>query len=81
MTRSRVTHAKRRLQGLAQTETAYFQPTPKGPTPFTIQSAYSDPTLPSDGMGWGMNIVNSKNILIFGAGFYSWYDVRDLLLL
>lgn len=32
-------------------------------------------------MGWGMNIVNSKNILIFGAGFYSWYDVSDILLL
>ena len=64
------------LQGLAQTESAYFQPTPKGPTPFTIQSAYSDPALPSDGMGWGTAISNSKDILVFGAGLYSWYDVR-----
>ncbi|VDC01655.1 unnamed protein product [Peniophora sp. CBMAI 1063] len=72
-----IANAANHYIGLAQTETAYFQPTPKGPTPFTVESAYSDPDLPSDGMGWGMNIVNSKDILIFGAGFYSWYDNYD----
>ncbi|KZV69962.1 glycoside hydrolase family 55 protein [Peniophora sp. CONT] len=59
--------------GLAQTETAYFQPSPASPAPFTINSAYGDPAT-SGGMGWSMNIASSSNILIFGAGFYSWFD-------
>lgn len=62
-----------------QTETAYFQPEPQGPTPFSVESAYNDPTPPSDGMGWAVNIVNSKDILIFGAGLYSWYDVSTFV--
>ncbi|KAG9002677.1 hypothetical protein FRB94_003712 [Tulasnella sp. JGI-2019a] len=57
--------------GLIQTETAYYQPTPGAPSPFTISTTYHDPTLPNGAthtMTWGLTIQSSSNILIYGAG-------------
>ncbi|EIM83048.1 exo-beta-1-3-glucanase [Stereum hirsutum FP-91666 SS1] len=61
--------------GLAQTESPYFQPTPAPPSPFTPISSYNDPSFPSGlTQAWAMSISNSHNILIFGAGFYSFFQ-------
>ncbi|KZP07111.1 glycoside hydrolase family 55 protein [Athelia psychrophila] len=53
--------------GLAQTETPYYQP-----------SAYNDPVYPSSGArAWAMNIASSQNIVIFGGGFYNFFNNYD----
>ncbi|EIN07518.1 exo-beta-1,3-glucanase [Punctularia strigosozonata HHB-11173 SS5] len=59
--------------GLIQTETPYYQPDPAPPTPFATNSDYNDPTTP-DQAAWGLSVQNSKNILVFGAGLYSFYQ-------
>ncbi|KAK3725363.1 hypothetical protein LTR37_000333 [Vermiconidia calcicola] len=74
--------------GFMQTETPYMQPNPLAPTPFTPNLKYGDPTFaicPSDtdpsGVpckdSWGLRIVNSKNVLIYGAGMYSFFNNYD----
>ncbi|KAG8886521.1 hypothetical protein FRB97_003032 [Tulasnella sp. 331] len=63
--------------GLIQTETAYYQPTPAAPAPFTISTTYHDPTLPNGAahsMTWGLAIQASSNIFIYGAGHYSFFQ-------
>ncbi|KAF8184871.1 exo-beta-1,3-glucanase [Mycena galopus ATCC 62051] len=63
--------------GLMQTEIPYYQPTPVAPSPFTVESAYSDPSFDGVTNAWGLNIATSSNILIFGAGLYSFYSDYD----
>jgi glucan 1,3-beta-glucosidase len=65
--------AKNHYMGLIQTETPYYQPNPTPPTPFSINSAYSDPT-GSLSAAWGLWVASSSNILVFGAGHYSFFD-------
>jgi len=60
--------------GLAQTESAYFQPQPASPAPFSVEWEYADPETAQDGLGWAMNIECSDGIIVFGAGFYSWFS-------
>jgi glucan 1,3-beta-glucosidase len=52
-----------------QAETPYFQSNPAAPAPFTASQA-SDPTF--DGkpgsMAWGMRVVDSQDLFMFGAG-------------
>ncbi|KAI8622108.1 glucan 1,3-beta-glucosidase GLUC78 precursor [Chytriomyces sp. MP71] len=64
-----------------QVETPYYQGTPNALVPFPVNSQYNDPTFsdcsPSDlacARTWGLRIVNSKNIIAYGAGLYSFYD-------
>ncbi|KAL8291948.1 hypothetical protein RQP46_002206 [Phenoliferia psychrophenolica] len=60
--------------GLAQTETPYYQPSPAVPSPFKA-SRSSDPTYPSDlKSAWAFYVQKSKNILVGGAGFYSFFS-------
>ncbi|EPT06075.1 hypothetical protein FOMPIDRAFT_68535 [Fomitopsis schrenkii] len=64
--------------GLIQTESPYFQPTPAPPSPFSINSAYSDPSFPSGlTAAWGLNIQTSNDITVFGAGLYSFFQNYD----
>lgn len=64
--------------GFAQTETPYYQPVPVPPAPFSTESAYNDPSYPSSGaMAWAMNIASSKSIVIFGGGFYNFFNNYD----
>ncbi|KAF7325959.1 hypothetical protein MKEN_00446800 [Mycena kentingensis (nom. inval.)] len=67
--------AENHYMGLIQTETPYYQPAIVPPAPFKVDSAFSDPT---DWEGitsaWGLIVKESSNILIFGAGLYSFYD-------
>nr|GAT59631.1 predicted protein [Mycena chlorophos] len=61
--------------GLIQTETPYYQPTPAPPAPFTINSAFADPSSFSGiTSAWGLRVTNSSDILIFGAGHYSFFQ-------
>jgi len=60
--------------GLMQTETPYYQPNPAATAPFIPSSAYYDPTNYPSGKAWSLYIQNSADVLIFGAGFYSFFD-------
>ena len=72
------------VAGMLQTEQAYFQPTPNPPAPFgnDLGVFKNDPMFrctdlePCDA-GWALRIVDSKDITILGAGFYSWFDTYD----
>ncbi|KAI0082027.1 exo-beta-1,3-glucanase [Panus rudis PR-1116 ss-1] len=65
--------AKNHYIGLAQTETPYFQPDPVPPAPFITNAAYKDPAL-GPGAAWALTVTNSQSILVFGAGFYSFFQ-------
>ncbi|KAJ6500534.1 exo-beta-1,3-glucanase [Mycena sanguinolenta] len=66
--------AQNHYMGLIQTETPYYQPTPVAPSPFSVNSAFKDPSFSGVSSAWGLNVANSSNILIFGAGLYSFYS-------
>jgi hypothetical protein len=65
-----------------QTETPYYQPEPKAPAPFTgayaLESdptfSYCNPASTTCALAWGLEIIGSSNIMIYGAGFYSWFS-------
>lgn len=68
-------NAQNHYIGFAQTETPYYQPSPAAPAPYSTASSYNDPTFSSSiNMAWGMYIQSSTNIIIFGAGFYSFFQ-------
>lgn len=64
-----------------QTETPYFQPLPLATVPFPVNSALQDPTF-DDCSGvsgnceaaWGLRIIGSTGVFIYGANHYSWFD-------
>ncbi|PMD62903.1 glycoside hydrolase family 55 protein [Hyaloscypha bicolor E] len=70
------------FMGFIQTETPYYQPTPVVPTPFSAVPAPSDPDFASScsvqsgncAEAWGLRIVNSKDVFIYGAGLYSFFN-------
>ncbi|AEO68750.1 5d0c3ecd-ceea-4e39-a382-06f1dec1835c [Thermothielavioides terrestris] len=68
---------------LIQTETPYFQGNPDATKPFTVNAQYADPdfakSCATDQTGqckraWGLRAVNSKDVFVFGAGLYSFFD-------
>lgn len=68
--------------GMIQTETPYYQPTPNALVPFPSVSSLNDPNFGSSCAGvsgncaaaWGLRVINSKNILVYGAGLYSFFS-------
>lgn len=68
--------------GMIQTESPYYQSSPAAPEPFSLSSYFpSDPTFehcsggsPGCAFSWGVRILNSSNIYIYGAGLYSWFQ-------
>ena len=68
--------------GQLQTETPYYQPGPSAPAPYSYQSSLNDPNFAQSCSGqggncanaWGMRAVNTKNLLVYGAGFYSFFN-------
>lgn len=67
---------------LIQTETAYMQGNPDANTPFTANTAYNDPsftTCTADNCArtWGLRIVDSEDVYVYGAGLYSFFDNYD----
>ncbi|OCH86564.1 exo-beta-1,3-glucanase [Obba rivulosa] len=70
-------NAQDHYMGLIQTETPYYQPTPAPPAPFSSVSSYSDPVYSGSTSAWAVNIQSSSDILIFGAGLYSFFQNFD----
>ncbi|KAJ7074278.1 exo-beta-1,3-glucanase [Mycena amicta] len=60
--------------GLIQTETPYYQPAPVPPAPFTANATFKDPTNWSGiTSAWGLRVTTSTDIIVFGAGHYSFF--------
>lgn len=67
--------AKNHYMGLIQTETPYFQPDPAPPGPFDLSKVYDDPTFENGmTMAWGLWVQSSMDIIVFGAGHYSFFQ-------
>ncbi|KAL4788913.1 pectate lyase superfamily protein-domain-containing protein [Aspergillus venezuelensis] len=69
------------FMGMIQSESPYFQPVPKAPTPFTPGTFPGDPLFEDCeedpdmcALSWGLRMVQSNNIYIYGAGLYSWFS-------
>ncbi|KAG9105436.1 hypothetical protein FRC07_009285, partial [Ceratobasidium sp. 392] len=56
------------------TETPYYQPSPAPPSPFSINSAYADPSFTNGNAAWALNVKSSKNVFVYGAGLYSFFQ-------
>jgi len=73
-------NAKNIFMGMIQTETPYYQGTPQAPAPFVELSQYKDPHFNCAsgdkrcGMAWGLNVVNSTGVFLYGAGLYNFFD-------
>ena len=74
-------HASNVYIGHMQTESPYFQPTPNSVDVFPLGVYDSDPKFedctPSSKLcllSWALVIRNSHDILIYGAGLYSWFQ-------
>jgi glucan 1,3-beta-glucosidase len=72
------------FMGFMQTESPYYQPQPLAPAPFTSGTTFSnDPTFPiclgssACQRAWALRIINSTDIFIYGAGFYSFFQAYD----
>ncbi|KLU82128.1 hypothetical protein MAPG_01205 [Magnaporthiopsis poae ATCC 64411] len=59
--------------GQLQTETAYYQPNPDAVIPFPADARYRDPVFAAGESGWGLRVVNSTDVLVYGAGLYSFF--------
>ncbi|KAF9235735.1 glycoside hydrolase family 55 protein [Melanogaster broomeanus] len=72
-------NAQNHYVGFAQSETPYYQPVPAAPAPFNSASSSIsnlDPTFSeSINMAWAMYVQASSDIILFGAGFYSFFQV------
>jgi glucan 1,3-beta-glucosidase len=74
-----VSSAKNVFMGLIQSETPYYQSNPSALTPFTPQSAWNDPefktcTTASCRKSWGLRVLNSSDLFVYGAGLYSFFE-------
>ncbi|KAL2074490.1 hypothetical protein VTL71DRAFT_8268 [Oculimacula yallundae] len=72
-----VVNASNVYMALIQTETPYFQSNPDATTPFTSQAVIKDPVFAgssSVNKAWGLRVVDSKDIFVYGAGLYSFFD-------
>ncbi|KAL2066965.1 hypothetical protein VTL71DRAFT_1389 [Oculimacula yallundae] len=80
-------NAQNIFAGMIQTESPYFQPTPKPPAPFTAAVGVftSDPSYANctagkeDELGgcdesWAVIMRGCANVMISGAGLYSWFS-------
>lgn len=65
-----------------QTETPYFMPTPNALVPFPVNAALKDPDFTASCAGvagncaaaWGLRIIDSSDIFVYGAGLYSFFS-------
>jgi glucan 1,3-beta-glucosidase len=68
--------------GQIQTETPYYQPNPNATIPFPAVRSLKDPDFVKSCKGvqgncadaWGLRILDSSNILTYGAGLYSFFN-------
>ncbi|RLL97356.1 hypothetical protein CFD26_102491 [Aspergillus turcosus] len=74
-----VTNAQNVFMGLIQTETPYYQSNPDALTPFTPQTTWNDPTFShcttaSCRKAWGLRVLNTSDLFVYGAGLYSFFE-------
>ena len=74
-----VSNASNIFMGLIQTETPYYQSNPNSLTPFTPQQSWADPdfsscTTDACRKAWGLRVLNTKELYVYGAGLYSFFD-------
>ncbi|RDL40462.1 Pectin lyase-like protein [Venustampulla echinocandica] len=72
-----ISNAANVYMALIQTETPYFQSNPDATTPFTSNAKFSDPSFSgtaSVNKAWGLRVVNSKDVYVFGGGLYSFFE-------
>ncbi|GAB0132610.1 hypothetical protein EsDP_00001040 [Epichloe bromicola] len=76
-----LSNAKNIFLGMIQTETPYYQPSPRAPAPFTTGIFPNDPAFedcsaadPRCAMAWALRIVNSTGIHVYSAGLYSFFS-------
>ncbi|KAI0836389.1 glycoside hydrolase family 55 protein [Hypoxylon sp. FL0890] len=75
-------NTKNIFASMLQTETPYYQPLPDATTPFPVVTALNDPDFTTSCSGvsgncanaWGLRIVDSTDLFIYGAGHYSFFD-------
>ncbi|KEQ68194.1 pectin lyase-like protein [Aureobasidium namibiae CBS 147.97] len=78
-----LTNASTIYLGHMQTETPYYQPGPNALSPYKIGQFLSDPTFDncaddSCRTAWALRVVESKDIFIYSAGFYSFFQNNQL---
>ncbi|RDA94781.1 hypothetical protein CP533_4223 [Ophiocordyceps camponoti-saundersi (nom. inval.)] len=80
MSNYQLNKARNVFMGVVQSETAYFQPNPDATKPFQRDDRYADPDFSPCGNNkaclrtWGLRINDSKDILVYGGGLYSFFD-------
>ncbi|KAK5661924.1 hypothetical protein OQA88_10034 [Cercophora sp. LCS_1] len=70
------------FMGQIQTETPYYMPIPNALVPFNPIPALYDPDYRASCVGvagncpasWGLRTIDSRNIFVYGAGLYSFFD-------
>lgn len=70
------------FMGQIQTETPYYQPSPNALTPFPAVASLNDPEFSTSCSGvsgncaaaWGLRVVDSSNVFVYGAGLYSFFS-------
>ncbi|KAI9844659.1 MAG: hypothetical protein M1838_002078 [Thelocarpon superellum] len=77
-----ISHASNVYLSLIQSESPYYQANPDATSPFTPSAAYSDPTFASCTTStcrkaWGLRIIDSSDVFLYGAGLYSFFDNYD----
>ncbi|KAJ5954080.1 hypothetical protein N7501_008359 [Penicillium viridicatum] len=74
-----VSSAKNVFMGLIQSETPYYQSNPTSLTPYTSQNSWNDPdfancTTNSCRKAWGLRVLGSSDVFVYGAGLYSFFE-------
>jgi hypothetical protein len=73
-----IANAANVFMGHIQTETPYYQSNPDASVPFMVNTAFSDPDLTQGSSlvkkAWGVRILDSSDIFIYGAGLYSFFE-------
>ncbi|KAJ9487235.1 hypothetical protein VN97_g6079 [Penicillium thymicola] len=74
-----VSSAKNVFMGLIQTETPYYQSNPTALTPYTPQNSWNDPDFSncktnSCRKAWGLRVLGSSDVFVYGAGLYSFFE-------
>ena len=62
------------FMGQIQTETPYYQPNHSAPIPFPPDATYHDPVFKGVSSTWDLRIVDSTDVLVYGAGLYSFFS-------
>ncbi|KAI4194277.1 MAG: hypothetical protein LQ350_007859 [Teloschistes chrysophthalmus] len=74
-----ISNAKNVYAGLIQSETPYMQANPDALAAFKPNPKYSDPdfskcTTPACKKAWGLRVVASSDVHVYGAGLYSFFE-------